>query len=259
MSRAADPAAWRDAVRRGGAALEAARAAAAGCQACGLWRRGTQTVFGEGPRHASLLLVGEQPGDQEDRSGRPFVGPAGRVLDRALREAGLVRERVYVTNVVKHFKWRPRGKFRIHQKPDAGEVQACRPWLEAEVAAVAPRGVLLLGATAAIALLGSRFRVTRSRGQRIESPLAPHVMATIHPSVVLRQRDARLRQQEFEHLVEDLRRMAELLGTGEGTVVEPPAERAAARRGARARVSPDGRRALPQPRAGRRGRRPRAS
>src|SRR5438876_405523 len=162
--------------------LSAAREAAKSCQACDLYKRGTQTVFGEGSRDAELMLVGEQPGDAEDLAGRPFVGPAGRVLDRALEEAGIDRSVVYVTNVVKHFKWEPRGKRRIHKKPNAGEIAACRPWLDTEIALVKPRVIVCLGATAAQALLGKSFRVTQQRGKLLKSELAPYMMATVHPS-----------------------------------------------------------------------------
>lgn len=168
--------------------LPALREAAAECQACHLWTCGTQTVFGEGTRSARLMLVGEQPGDQEDRAGRPFVGPAGRLLDAALASAGIARETAYVTNAVKHFKWERggRGNRRIHKKPNDAEVRACVPWLEAEITVVKPRVIVCLGATAAQALLGKRFRVTRERGRPVASPLAPVVVATVHPSSVLR-------------------------------------------------------------------------
>src|SRR5918993_1982181 len=163
--------------------------AAKGCRACDLWRSGTQTVFGEGRAKAELMLVGEQPGDQEDLAGRPFVGPAGQLLDRALEEAGIDRELAYVTNVVKHFKWQPRGKRRIHQKPNAAEIAACRPWLDAELTLIRPEVLVCLGATAAQALLGRQFRVSRDRGVPVESDLAPVVMATVHPSSILRSDD----------------------------------------------------------------------
>src|SRR5436190_717111 len=162
--------------------LGSLREAAAGCQACPLWRTGTQTVFGEGAARSELMLVGEQPGDREDREGHPFVGPAGRLLDEALEEAGIDRTRAYVTNVVKHFKWQARGKRRIHAKPAWSEIAACRPWLDAELTVVKPQVLVCLGATAAQALLGRSFRVTRERGKPVESDLAPHVLATIHPS-----------------------------------------------------------------------------
>ncbi len=187
------------------------RAAAKDCQACDLWKRGTQTVFGEGARRADLVLVGEQPGDQEDLSGHPFVGPAGRLLDRALADAGIARSTVYVTNVVKHFKWEPRGKRRIHKKPNAAEISACRPWLDTEVELVKPRGIICLGATAAQALLGKQFRVTAHRGEFIPSPLAPVVLATVHPSSLLRAPDEDTRRTETARFVEDLRTVAAAL------------------------------------------------
>jgi DNA polymerase len=187
------------------------REAAAGCRACHLWRRGTQTVFGEGLQRAELMLVGEQPGDQEDRAGRPFVGPAGRLLDRALEEAGIDREAVYVTNVVKHFKWEARGKRRIHAKPSWSEMTACKPWLDAELAVVQPRVLVCLGATAAQALLGRGFRVSRQRGELVESPLAPLVTATVHPSSILRARGEESRRAELAAFVADLRKVAGLL------------------------------------------------
>ncbi|HEX2495619.1 MAG TPA: UdgX family uracil-DNA binding protein [Gaiellaceae bacterium] len=182
--------------------------AAQGCRACDLWRSGTQTVFGEGRAKAELMLVGEQPGDQEDLAGRPFVGPAGKLLDGALEEAGIDRELTYVTNVVKHFKWQPRGKRRIHQKPNAAEVAACRPWLDAELALIEPEVLVCLGATAAQALLGREFRVSRDRGVPVESDLAPVVMATVHPSSILRSEN---REEETALFVEDLRRVAAAL------------------------------------------------
>ncbi|HSK17187.1 MAG TPA: UdgX family uracil-DNA binding protein [Gaiellaceae bacterium] len=187
------------------------REAAAGCRACPLWRTGTQTVFGEGTRTAELVFVGEQPGHGEDREGRPFVGPAGRVLDGALAEAGIDRRLAYVTNAVKHFKWRASGKRRIHQKPNAEELAACRPWLDAELAVVRPRALVPLGATAAQALLGRQFRVTRERGRRIESDLAPHVVATVHPSSILRAPDREARREALSAFVADLRVVARLL------------------------------------------------
>jgi uracil-DNA glycosylase len=182
--------------------------AAKGCRACDLWKSGTQTVFGEGRAKAELMLVGEQPGDQEDLAGRPFVGPAGKLLDRALEEAGIDRELAYVTNVVKHFKWQPRGKRRIHQKPNAAEIAACRPWLDSELAIIKPEVLVCLGATAAQALLGRQFRVSRDRGVPVESDLAPVVMATVHPSSILRSEN---REEETALLVEDLRRVAKAL------------------------------------------------
>jgi uracil-DNA glycosylase family protein len=188
--------------------LTALRDAAARCQACPLWRTGTQTVFGEGAKASDVMLVGEQPGDKEDLAGRPFVGPAGRLLDEALEEAGIDRSRAYVTNVVKHFKWQARGKRRIHAKPAWSEIAACRPWLEAELEAVQPEVLVCLGATAAQALLGRQFRVTKERGRAVESDLAPNVLATIHPSAVLRADD---RDAEFRGLVDDLKVVASLL------------------------------------------------
>lgn len=186
--------------------LPRVRAVAAGCKACDLYLRGTQTVFGEGPRRAEVMLVGEQPGDAEDLAGHPFVGPAGKLLDRALQQAGIDRAAVYLTNVVKHFKWEPRGKRRIHQKPRAGEIGACRPWLEVEIALVRPRVLILLGATAAQALFGASFKVSRQRGERIESALAPVVVATVHPSSILRATDDAARRRELQALVADLKK-----------------------------------------------------
>jgi uracil-DNA glycosylase family protein len=190
--------------------LTALRAAAADCRACPLWKTGTQTVFGEGSAQAAVLLLGEQPGDKEDLAGRPFVGPAGVLLDRGLAEAGIDRNAAYVTNAVKHFKWQPRGKRRIHQKPNWGELAACRPWLDAELEVVAPRALVLLGATAAQSFLGREFRVTRQRGELLESALAEIVVATIHPSAILRaQHDDR--EREFAAFVDDLRVVASAL------------------------------------------------
>jgi DNA polymerase len=185
--------------------LAALREAARGCTACPLWRSGTQTVFGEGLKRARLLLVGEQPGDREDLAGRPFVGPAGRLLDGALAEAGIERSDAYVTNAVKHFKWEPRGKRRIHQRPNASEIAACRPWVEAELAVVRPEVLVCLGATAAQALLGRRVRVTRDRGRPLESALAPVALATVHPSSILRAPDDESRRRERAAFVDDLR------------------------------------------------------
>jgi DNA polymerase len=195
----------------GGASLPALREAARGCRACPLWERGTQTVFGEGPRLADVMLVGEQPGNEEDLAGHPFVGPAGRLLDRALEAARIERRSVYVTNAVKHFKWEARGKRRIHQKPNAREVRACRPWLDAEIEAVRPRAIVCLGATAAQALLGRDFRVTQRRGELLASALAPIVLATVHPSSILRAPDDEARRTEMMRFVEDLRRVSEAL------------------------------------------------
>jgi uracil-DNA glycosylase family protein len=191
------------------------RDAAKDCRACDLYKRGTQTVFGDGARQARLMLVGEQPGDAEDLAGKPFVGPAGRLLDKALEEAGIDRATVYVTNVVKHFKWEPRGKRRIHKKPNAGEIAACRPWLDTEIELVKPRAIVCLGATAAQALLGRQFKVTAQRGEFIASPLAPLVTATVHPSSILRAPDDETRHQETRLFVEDLRRVARALSSKE--------------------------------------------
>jgi uracil-DNA glycosylase family protein len=188
--------------------LSALREAAAGCKACDLWKTGTQTVFGEGAKKSEVMLVGEQPGDYEDREGRPFVGPAGQLLDRALDEAAIDRRLAYVTNVVKHFKWQARGKRRIHQKPNWAEMTACRPWLEAELQVVKPEVLVCLGATAAQALLGRDFRVSRQRGEPVDSPLAPHVLATVHPSAILRADD---REAEMKAFVDDLRTVASFL------------------------------------------------
>jgi uracil-DNA glycosylase len=184
--------------------LEALREAAAGCRGCHLWRGATQTVFGEGLKRSRMMLVGEQPGDREDREGRPFVGPAGRELDKALEAAGIARSEAYVTNVVKHFKFEERGKRRIHQTPKRFEIEACRPWLDEELRLVSPEALVLLGATAAKALLGSSFRLTHHRGELLDSDLAPIVTATIHPSAILRQRDDESRAAEREAFTEDL-------------------------------------------------------
>ena len=166
------------------ASLDELRQAAKSCKNCDLWKLATQTVFGEGAAHSKLMLVGEQPGDQEDQAGKPFVGPAGKLLDNALAEAGIDRKKVYVTNAVKHFKWEPHGKRRIHKKPNAAEIAACRPWLGSEIASIRPKVIVCLGATAAQALLGKDFRVTQHRGEFIESTLAPYVAATVHPSSI---------------------------------------------------------------------------
>jgi uracil-DNA glycosylase len=190
------------------------RRAAAGCRACELWRHGTQTVFGAGPASAAVMMVGEQPGDREDTEGEPFVGPAGKVLDRALGEAGIDRGDVYVTNVVKHFKWKPgRGKRRLHQKPNAEEISACRPWLDSELAVVKPAVVVCLGATAAKALLGPGFRVTRDRGTFVEPDFAPLATGTVHPSSILRIQDDDERRLARDELAEDLGRVAERLAS----------------------------------------------
>jgi uracil-DNA glycosylase family protein len=192
--------------------LTSLRKEAARCRACPLWENATQTVFGEGPAKAELLFVGEVPGDVEDREGRPFVGPAGRVFDEALAEAGIDRRKVYVTNAVKHFKWEARGKRRIHQKPNAAETAACRPWLDAELEVVSPRVLVALGATAAQALLGRDFRVTKQRGVPVESDLAPNVLATVHPSSILRAPDEAAREEAYDAFVADLRAAAKLRG-----------------------------------------------
>jgi DNA polymerase len=191
--------------------LASLREAAAGCRACPLWQRGTQTVFGEGDPHARVMLVGEQPGNDEDLAGRPFVGPAGKLLDRALETAKIDRRHVYVTNVVKHFKWEPRGKRRIHAKPNAAEIAACRPWLDAELELIKPEVLVCLGATAAQALLGRQFRVSKERGKFVPSPLAPHVLATVHPSAILRAPDDETRHAEMARFVDDLKKVAAVL------------------------------------------------
>lgn len=191
--------------------LGTVREIAAGCKACDLYRRGTQTVFGEGPTRAEVMFVGEQPGDAEDLAGRPFVGPAGKLLDRALEEAGIDRRVVYVTNVVKHFKWEARGKRRIHAKPNAGEIGACRPWLETEIALLKPRVLVCLGATTAQALLGKTFKVSQRRGEFVESSLAPQVTATVHPSSILRAADDEARRAEMKQFVADLKKVAAAL------------------------------------------------
>ena len=191
--------------------LKALREASAGCRGCHLWRPATQTVFGEGRKSSRLMLVGEQPGDREDRMGKPFVGPASRELDRGLEAAGIRREDVYLTNVVKHFKFEERGRRRIHQTPKRFEVDACKPWLEEELKVVRPEALVLLGATAAKALLGSSFRVTQHRGELLDSDLAPIVTATVHPSSILRQPDEPTRVEEREALARDLRVVAEAL------------------------------------------------
>lgn len=195
----------------GRAWLPALRAAAAGCKACDLWKLGTQTVFGEGCENARVMMIGEQPGDKEDIQGRPFVGPAGVVLDKALAAAGIDRKDVYVTNIVKHFKWEPRGKRRLHKKPNALEISACRPWLEAEINAIKPQVVVLLGATAAQGVLGRNFRVTQHRGEWLLSKIAPNVMATVHPSSILRAPDDESRHEEMRKFVADLKNAAEKL------------------------------------------------
>jgi uracil-DNA glycosylase family protein len=187
--------------------------AAKNCRACDLWKHATQTVFGEGAASAgaAMMLVGEQPGDQEDLQGKPFVGPAGKLLDQALAQAGIDREKTYVTNAVKHFKWEPRGKRRIHKKPNAVEIAACRQWLDAEIAAVRPRVIVCLGATAAQSLLGRDFRVTQHRGELLPSTLAPSLMATVHPSSILRAPDEETRHAEMKRFIADLKKAAKLL------------------------------------------------
>jgi uracil-DNA glycosylase len=187
--------------------LPGLKQAAAGCEACDLHLTGTQTVFGEGAPQAKVMFVGEQPGDREDIEGKPFVGPAGRLLDDALKQAGIDRALVYITNAVKHFKWKPQGKRRLHQKPNAAEVNACRPWLDAEISLIKPSILVLLGATAAQALLGRDFRVSLQRGQFIERPGLPLMMATVHPSSILRAPDDESREIEMKAFVQDLKRL----------------------------------------------------
>lgn len=201
---------WPAAAKVWHASIPGLREAAADCRACDLWKKGTQTVFGEGSSRARIVLVGEQPGDHEDIAGRPFVGPAGKLLDQILAEAGIDRSQTYVTNVVKHFKWVPdtRGKRRIHKKPSYSEINACRPWLDNEIAALKPEVLVCLGATAAQALLGKNFSVTRERGRFVKSSLAPLVMATVHPSSVLRAPDEETRRLQKEALVEDFKKVA---------------------------------------------------
>jgi uracil-DNA glycosylase len=191
--------------------LKALEKAADGCRGCELYKDATQAVFGQGRKSAELMLVGEQPGDKEDREGEPFVGPAGRLLDRALEEAGIDRSAAYVTNAVKHFKWRPRGKRRLHQTPRAGEIEACKPWLQAEVEAVQPQALLAMGATAARSLFGTKVKVTKDRGRPLESDLAPVAAVTIHPSAILRLRDHDEREAELAGFVADLEGVATAL------------------------------------------------
>ncbi len=193
------------------ASIKALTEAAAGCRACDLWKNATQTVFGEGATKAEVMLVGEVPGDKEDKAGHPFVGPAGKLLDKALVEAGIDRATVYITNAVKHFKWEPRGKIRIHKKPNGKEIAACRPWLEAEIRVLRPRVIVLMGATAAQSLLGREFRVTQHRGEFLESPYAQWVTATVHPSSILRAPDEETRHEEMAKFVDDLRGVARRL------------------------------------------------
>ncbi|HEV2987275.1 MAG TPA: UdgX family uracil-DNA binding protein [Candidatus Angelobacter sp.] len=191
--------------------LPTLREAALACKACDLWKSGTQTVFGEGQAHAEVMIVGEQPGDKEDLQGRPFVGPAGAVLDKALKAAGIDRSEVYVTNIVKHFKWEPRGKRRIHKKPNSQEINACRPWLNAEIEVVKPQIIVLLGATAAQGVLGRNFRLTQHRGEWIPNEIAPYLTATVHPSAILRAPDDESRHEEMRRFVEDLKVVARQL------------------------------------------------
>jgi DNA polymerase len=191
--------------------LRTLQAAASSCHGCPLYKQATQTVFGEGSAQASIVLIGEQPGNEEDLAGHPFVGPAGRLLDRALEAAGIARKQAYVTNVVKHFKWTPRGKRRLHQRPGAHEIEACRPWLDAELAALEPEVLVCLGATAAQALLGKKFKVSTQRGVPVVSALAPHVLATVHPSSILRSRSSEERGRAFDAFVDDLKVAAKLL------------------------------------------------
>jgi len=195
--------------------LASLRRSAAHCRGCDLYLKATQTVFGEGPESARVMLVGEQPGDREDLAGRPFVGPAGRVLDEALEKAGIERDDIYVTNVVKHFRWEgaARGKRRIHKKPRTWEIQACRPWLEAELAEIRPEVLVCLGASAAQALLGRDFSVTRQRGEFVRSSLAPKVMATVHPSSILRAPDSETRRLEMDRFIKDLKKLARVLAS----------------------------------------------
>lgn len=187
------------------------REAARDCRACPLWKTGTQTVFGEGSRRAKVIFVGEQPGNDEDLAGKPFVGPAGKLLDKALVEAGIQRDEVYVTNAVKHFKWEPKGKRRIHKKPGGREIAACRPWLDAELKVLQPKVLVCLGATAAQALLGKEFRVSQQRGKFVKSPLAEHVAATVHPSSILRAPDDETRRAEMDRFINDLKKVAKAI------------------------------------------------
>jgi len=191
--------------------LEGLRQEAKDCKACDLWRTGTQTVFGAGATRPKIMFVGEQPGNQEDLEGKPFVGPAGKLLDSALEEAGIDRSKTYVTNAVKHFKWEPRGKRRIHKKPNAVETAACRPWLDAEIAALKPQVIVCLGATAAQALLGRGFRVTQQRGELMKCSLAPFILATVHPSSILRAPDDETRQSEMQRFIEDLKQLVKFV------------------------------------------------
>src|SRR5947209_14960197 len=212
--RANEQDSWRPAPVPETNSLAKVAAAAKQCTACPLYKKATQTVFGEGPKHATMLMIGEQPGDYEDVAGKPFVGPAGKILHRALAEAGINRDEVYVTNAVKHFKWEPRGKRRIHQKPNSREIAACRPWMEAEMRFVKPKLVVCLGSSAGQAFFGASFRVTRERGKVLSSKLAPKVVATVHPYSLLRQPDEMSRDREYTRFVVDLR--VALKAAGEG-------------------------------------------
>lgn len=194
--------------------LKSLREDAADCKNCDLWRTGTQTVFGEGKQTSMVMFIGEQPGDKEDLSGRPFVGPAGALLDRALEEAGIDRTKVYVTNVVKHFKWERRGKRRIHKKPNAEEIAACRPWLDAEISVVKPKAIVCLGSTAAQAVIGPKFRVSIQRAQFVKSPLAPLVTATVHPSSILRAPSDEARHLETKRFIDDLKKIRAAIERG---------------------------------------------
>ena len=191
--------------------LSTLRKAAQNCEGCPLFQRATQTVFGEGAAHAAIFLVGEQPGDHEDTAGKPFVGPAGKLLDRCLVEAGIHRRQSYVTNMVKHFKWEPRGKRRLHEKPNLTEISACKPWLEREIKLVQPKIIVALGATAAQGLLGSSFRVTKQRGTVLRIEGYPPILATVHPSSLLRQITNEDRERETQRFVEDLKKCAEFI------------------------------------------------
>ena len=191
--------------------IQVLREEAAGCRNCDLWQRGTQTVFGEGPVSAPIVFVGEQPGNDEDLAGKPFVGPAGKVFDAGLEAAGIDRSQAYVTNVVKHFKWEARGKRRLHAKPNAAEVQACMPWLRSELELVAPNLLVLLGATAAQAIMGTGFRITKERGKLLDCALAPAVMATVHPSSILRAPDSAAREEAMQGFITDLQFAARIL------------------------------------------------
>ncbi|PYQ30851.1 MAG: uracil-DNA glycosylase [Acidobacteria bacterium] len=192
--------------------IDKLRDVAAECKACDLWKTGTQTVFGEGKPSSLIMFIGEQPGDKEDLAGRPFVGPAGALLDKSLEEAGIDRAKVYVTNVVKHFKWEPRGKRRIHKKPNGVEITACRPWLQAEITVIQPRAIICLGSTAAQAVISPKFRVSVQRGEFVQSELAEYVTATVHPSSILRAPSDEMRRIERERFVNDLRKIRAALG-----------------------------------------------